>query len=120
MSLVSLAQHIESYAIGNANQFNGHSESKSGAIGNQSVLLENNAKSSLERLSVSQNYDALVKETKSLGRLSVFQNPDPGKEFFKEVLPCKLFFESFNSWFTFGFGYCIFLCTLFFKKPGSN
>uniref|UniRef100_A0A6N2LEJ7 Katanin p80 WD40 repeat-containing subunit B1 homolog n=1 Tax=Salix viminalis TaxID=40686 RepID=A0A6N2LEJ7_SALVM len=79
--------HIESYAIGNANRFNGHSESKSGAIGNQSVLLENNAKSSLERLSVSQNSDALVKETKSLGRLSVFQNPDPGKEFFKEVLP---------------------------------
>ncbi|KAF9675125.1 hypothetical protein SADUNF_Sadunf10G0198800 [Salix dunnii] len=85
--VVDISVHIESYAIGNANQFNGHSESKSGAIGNQSVLLENNAKSSLERLSVSQNSDAFGKETKSLGRPSVFQNPDPGKEFFKEVLP---------------------------------
>ena len=62
----------------------------------------------------------LVKETKSLERLSDFQNSDHGKEFSKEskVLPSKLFFESFNSWFSVGFGYCIFLFTLFFKKIG--
>ncbi|KAJ6910184.1 katanin p80 WD40 repeat-containing subunit B1-like isoform X1 [Populus alba x Populus x berolinensis] len=75
---------IEPYAIGNANRFNSHSESKSGAIGNQSVLLENNAKTSMGRLSVSQNSDVLVKETKSLGRLAVSQNSVSGNESSKE------------------------------------
>jgi len=87
VSLVSLAQRIEPYAIGNANRFNSHSESKSGAIGNQSVLLENNAKTSMGRLSVSQNSDVLVKETKSLGRLAVSQNSVSGNE--AKILPCK-------------------------------
>ncbi|KAJ6323336.1 hypothetical protein OIU77_013036 [Salix suchowensis] len=75
---------IEPYAIGNATRFNSHPESKSGAIGNQSVLIENNAKTSMGRLSVSQNSDILAKETKSLGRLSVSQNSDPGNESSKE------------------------------------
>ena len=80
---------IKPYAIGNVNWFNSHSESKSGAIGNQSVLLENNAKTSMGRLYVSQYSNVLVKETKSLGRLSVSQNSDPGKESYKEskILP---------------------------------
>ncbi|KAH8501853.1 hypothetical protein H0E87_016575 [Populus deltoides] len=80
---------IEPYAIGNANRFNSHSESKSGAIGNQSVLLENNSKTSMGRLSVSQNSDVLVKETKSLGRLAVSQNSVSGNESSKEskILP---------------------------------
>ena len=80
---------IKPCAIGNVNRFNSHSESKSGAIGNQSVLLENNAKTSMGRLYVSQYSNVLVKETKSLGRLSVSQNSDPGKESFKDskILP---------------------------------
>ena len=91
MSLVSLAQRIEPYAIGNTNRFNSHPESKSGAIGNQSVLIENNTKTSIGRLSASQNSDILVKETKSLGRLSVSQNSDSGNESSKEskILQCK-------------------------------
>ncbi|KAB2624030.1 katanin p80 WD40 repeat-containing subunit B1-like protein [Pyrus ussuriensis x Pyrus communis] len=71
---------IEPYAIGNASRLSGHSESKSLSGGNLSVLNENAAKSSLGRLSVSQNSDSLVKETKSLGRLSVSQNSDLVKE----------------------------------------
>jgi katanin p80 WD40 repeat-containing subunit B1 len=43
------------------------------------------------RLSVSQNSDVLVKETKSLGRLAVSQNSVSGNESSKEskILPCK-------------------------------
>lgn len=68
---------IEPYTIGSVTRVNGHSESKSSASGNLSVLNENSAKASLGKLSVSQNSDPLVKETKSLGRLSVSQNSDP-------------------------------------------
>ncbi|KDP33053.1 hypothetical protein JCGZ_13639 [Jatropha curcas] len=75
---------IEPYAIANDDRFNGYSESKSGVSGNQSILLESNAKTSLARLSVSQNSESIVKETKSLGRLSVSQNSDPIKEPTKE------------------------------------
>ncbi|XP_062159219.1 katanin p80 WD40 repeat-containing subunit B1 homolog KTN80.4 isoform X2 [Alnus glutinosa] len=71
---------IEPYAISNVTRSNGHSESKSSSSGSLSVLNENTAKTSLGRLSVSQNSDPLVNETKSLGRLSVSQNSDPVKE----------------------------------------
>ncbi|KAJ4709976.1 Katanin p80 WD40 repeat-containing subunit B1-like [Melia azedarach] len=77
--VVDISQ-IEPYAVGNVTRLNGHSESKSSAGGNLSVLNENTAKATLGRLSVSQNSDPLVKETKSLGRLSVSQNSDPAKE----------------------------------------
>ncbi|XWS63239.1 hypothetical protein CRYUN_Cryun06bG0078500 [Craigia yunnanensis] len=71
---------IEPYAVGNANHVNGHSEPKSSSGGNLSVLNENMTKASMGRLSVSQNPDTLVKETKALGRLSASQNSDPAKE----------------------------------------
>lgn len=83
-----ILQQIEPYAVGNVTRLNGHSESKSSAGGNLSVLNENTAKATLGRLSVSQNSDPLVKETKSLGRLSVSQNSDPAKE--AKVLSCML------------------------------
>ncbi|KAM7274571.1 hypothetical protein ACFE04_016437 [Oxalis oulophora] len=71
----------EPTAIPNATRFGVQSESKSSPPRNLSVLNENSTKSSLGRLSVSQNADPLVKETKSLGRLSVSsQNSDPVKE----------------------------------------
>ncbi|OAY52135.1 katanin p80 WD40 repeat-containing subunit B1 homolog KTN80.4 [Manihot esculenta] len=75
---------IEPYAPGIVNRFNGYSEAKSGASGNQAILTESTAKTSLGRLSVSQNSESLVKETKSLARLSVSQNSDPVKESTKE------------------------------------
>ncbi|KAL1184030.1 hypothetical protein V6Z11_A01G015300 [Gossypium hirsutum] len=68
---------IEPYAVGNAKRVNGHSEPKSHSGGNLSVLNENTTKASIP---VSQNPDPLVKETKSLGRLSISQNSDPAKE----------------------------------------
>ncbi|GAU50656.1 hypothetical protein TSUD_228050 [Trifolium subterraneum] len=55
---------IEPYALNSMNQLNGHSESKSSS-GNTTVLNEITAKA---RLSVSQNPDPLLKETRSLGR----------------------------------------------------
>ncbi|XP_059656196.1 katanin p80 WD40 repeat-containing subunit B1 homolog KTN80.4-like [Cornus florida] len=68
---------IEPYAVGNVTRLNGHSETKSNPSGNLSVLNENTAKTSLGRLSVSQNSDPVMKETKILGRLSISQNSDP-------------------------------------------
>uniref|UniRef100_A0A5B6ZMG8 Katanin p80 WD40 repeat-containing subunit B1 homolog n=1 Tax=Davidia involucrata TaxID=16924 RepID=A0A5B6ZMG8_DAVIN len=68
---------IEPYAIGNITQVNGHPEPKSNSSGNLSILTENTVKTSLGRLSLSQNADPVLKETKSLGRLSVSQNSDP-------------------------------------------
>lgn len=90
--LKSFGQRIEPYAPGIVNRFNGYSEAKSGASGNQAILTESTAKTSLGRLSVSQNSESLVKETKSLARLSVSQNSDPVKESTKEskVLACML------------------------------
>ncbi|WCJ40113.1 hypothetical protein M5689_021044 [Euphorbia peplus] len=73
---------IEPYALGTVNRFNGYSESKS-VSGNQSVL-ESTAKTTLGRLSISQNSDSSAKEAKSFGRLPVSQNPDPVKESAKE------------------------------------
>ncbi|KAJ4838561.1 hypothetical protein Tsubulata_024645 [Turnera subulata] len=70
----------EPYSISNANRFNGHSETKTRANGNQSVLNENNEKTGVGRLSVSHNSDSMAKETKSLGRLSVSQNSESAKE----------------------------------------
>ncbi|CAL0318507.1 unnamed protein product [Lupinus luteus] len=67
---------IEPYALNNVNQLNAHSEHKSSS-GHKSVLDENTAK---VRVSISQNLDPLVKETKSLGRLSVSQDSEPFKE----------------------------------------
>ncbi|XWS39641.1 hypothetical protein CRYUN_Cryun18bG0072400 [Craigia yunnanensis] len=71
---------IEPYAVGNANRVNGHSEPKSSSGGNLSVLNEYTTKASMGILPFSQNPEPLVKETKSPGRLSVSQNPDPAKE----------------------------------------
>ncbi|XP_052205024.1 katanin p80 WD40 repeat-containing subunit B1 homolog KTN80.4 isoform X2 [Diospyros lotus] len=68
---------VEPYAIGNTTRLNGHQELKSNSSGNMPILTENNTKVSLGRLSISQNSDAVAKETKSLGRLSVLQNSDP-------------------------------------------
>ncbi|KAF1869610.1 hypothetical protein Lal_00017185 [Lupinus albus] len=62
---------IEPYALNSVNRL---SESPSG---NMSVLNENTAKA---RVSISQNLDQFVKETKSLGRLSVSQDSDPSNE----------------------------------------
>ena len=86
----SLIQRIEPYAVGNASHVNGHSEPKSSSGGNFSVLNENTTKASMGRLSVSQNPDTLVKETKALGRLSVSHNSDPAKE--SKILACMLHF----------------------------
>ncbi|KAK6931804.1 Katanin p80 subunit, C-terminal [Dillenia turbinata] len=72
--------HIEPYNVGNASRLNGHASSKSTSTGNLSILSENTTKTTLGRLSVSQNSDSLVKETKALGRLSVSQNVDLVKE----------------------------------------
>ncbi|KAI3941728.1 hypothetical protein MKX01_018318, partial [Papaver californicum] len=64
---------IEPYSIPTATRSNGLQESKSTPSGNLSVLADNSLKSSMGRLSVSQNADPIVKETKTLGRLSVSQ-----------------------------------------------
>ncbi|KAG4914373.1 hypothetical protein JHK87_051930 [Glycine soja] len=62
---------IEPYALNNVNHLNGHSETKSSS-GNMTVLNEITAKA---RLSVSQNPDQLLKETRSLGRTSMRSEP---------------------------------------------
>ncbi|XP_023541565.1 katanin p80 WD40 repeat-containing subunit B1 homolog [Cucurbita pepo subsp. pepo] len=64
----------EPYAINNVNRLNGRSEPKSSS--NLSLQNENNAKANFGGLSVSQTSDPLLKETKTLGRLSVSQNAD--------------------------------------------
>lgn len=64
---------IEPYSIPTATRSNGLQESKSTPSGNLSVLADNSLKSSMGRLSVSQNVDPVVKETKTSGRLSVSQ-----------------------------------------------
>lgn len=74
-----LLQRIEPYTIADK-RYNVHSESKNAIGGNISVLNENTAKAGVGRLSVPQASDSLLKETKSLGRLSVSQNSDPVKE----------------------------------------
>lgn len=71
------------------NQQNGHSETKSSS-GNVTVLNEITAKA---RVSVSQNPDPLLKETKTLGRLSLSQDSEPGKE--GKCLACMYPFSSF-------------------------
>lgn len=70
---------IEPYAMGSTTRLNGQSEMKSSSSGNLSVPVEDIAKVSLGRLSISQNSDS-VKETKSSGRLSTSQNSDLNKE----------------------------------------
>ncbi|KAK6921524.1 WD40 repeat [Dillenia turbinata] len=72
---------IEPNNVGNASQLNGHPTSKSTLSGNVSVLSEDTTtKTTLGRLSVSQNSDSVVKETKALGRHSVSQNANLVKE----------------------------------------
>ena len=83
---IPFKQRIEPSSVGNAKKLNGHSESKSTATGNLSVLSENTSKASLSRLPVSQSSDPIAKETKTLGRLSVSQNSDVVKE--PKVLAC--------------------------------
>ncbi|CAN1812448.1 Helicase-like transcription factor CHR28 [Linum perenne] len=77
-------KRIEPYALGNSQRFSSHVETKASAAGNQSLLTEKTAKSSLGRITVSQGADSLVNETKSLGRLSVSSNSDTTKDLPKE------------------------------------
>nr|DAD32704.1 TPA_asm: hypothetical protein HUJ06_011555 [Nelumbo nucifera] len=67
---------IEPYVAASVTRSNGHPESKSTSSGNLSILTDSSTKASMARLSVSQNSDPLIKETKSLGRLLVSQNSD--------------------------------------------
>ncbi|CAL9050171.1 unnamed protein product [Musa banksii] len=55
---------IEPYAISGAARSNGHSEPKSTSSGNPSTQTDNNIKSSMGRLSISQSSEANAKETK--------------------------------------------------------
>ncbi|XP_058099733.1 katanin p80 WD40 repeat-containing subunit B1 homolog KTN80.3 [Magnolia sinica] len=57
---------IEPYAIATVTRSNGHTESKSTSTGNQTVQTDNSVKTSMGRLSVSQNADPMVKETKPM------------------------------------------------------
>uniref|UniRef100_A0A9I9D1G8 Katanin p80 WD40 repeat-containing subunit B1 homolog n=1 Tax=Cucumis melo TaxID=3656 RepID=A0A9I9D1G8_CUCME len=66
----------EPYAVNNANRLNGRSEPKSSSH----LQNENNTKTGFCGLSVSQTSDPLLKETKTLGRLSVSQNSDVAKD----------------------------------------
>ncbi|XP_038893154.1 katanin p80 WD40 repeat-containing subunit B1 homolog KTN80.4-like isoform X1 [Benincasa hispida] len=68
----------EPYAINNVNRLNGRSEPKSSS--NLPQQNENNTKAGFGGLSVSQTSDPLLKETKTLGRLSVSQNSDVVKD----------------------------------------
>ncbi|KAK1380555.1 Katanin p80 WD40 repeat-containing subunit B1-like [Heracleum sosnowskyi] len=68
---------VEPYAIGNTPRSNSIQGPKANISGSISVLTENTAKTSTGRLSVSQNSDSVMKETKSFGRLSVSQNSEP-------------------------------------------
>ncbi|OVA10761.1 WD40 repeat [Macleaya cordata] len=67
---------IEPYAVPSVTRSNGLQESKSTSSGNLSVLTDNSVKASMGRLSVSQNSDPIVKDTKALGRLAVSQTSD--------------------------------------------
>lgn len=85
-------QRVEPYAIGSTPRSNSIQGSKANISGNISVLTENTAKTSSGRLSVSQNSDSVMKETKSFGRLSVSQNSEPiNKE--SKSFPCM------STWF---------------------
>ncbi|XP_039134977.1 katanin p80 WD40 repeat-containing subunit B1 homolog KTN80.4-like [Dioscorea cayenensis subsp. rotundata] len=55
---------VEPYAITTSMKSNGHSESKS-TTGNSSLQTENSMKTSMGRLSISQNSEPVAKETKS-------------------------------------------------------
>ncbi|KAL1806859.1 hypothetical protein ACET3Z_029927 [Daucus carota] len=67
---------VEPYAIvtPRSNSIQGTKANVSGSI---SVLTENTAKTGTARLSVSQNSDSVMKETKAFARLSVSQNSEP-------------------------------------------
>ncbi|XP_038971374.1 katanin p80 WD40 repeat-containing subunit B1 homolog KTN80.4-like isoform X2 [Phoenix dactylifera] len=56
--------HIKPYAVASAARSNGHSESKSTSSGNLSLQAGNNLKTSVGRISVSQNSELVVKEAK--------------------------------------------------------
>lgn len=59
-----MTQRVEPYAIANVVRLNGHSDPKS-TSGNSSVQTESGMKASMGRLSISQNSETVVKETKS-------------------------------------------------------
>ena len=66
-------QRIEPYAIASAVITNGHSELKSTSSGNLSLQADNNIKSSMGRLSISQSSEPNSKETKQVAcRFPVF------------------------------------------------
>lgn len=73
--------------MGSASRLNGRSDLKSNASGSLSIGNDDTAKSSLGRLSISQNSDHM-KETKSSGRLSTSQNSDLNKE--SKSIACML------------------------------
>lgn len=73
--------------MGSASRLNGRSELKSNASGSLSIGNDDIAKSSLTRLSISQNSDHM-KETKCSGRLSTSQNSDLNKE--SKSIACML------------------------------
>ncbi|KAL1209770.1 Katanin p80 WD40 repeat-containing subunit B1-like protein [Cardamine amara subsp. amara] len=62
---------------GGATQSNFHPEKTSGSGRDPAVLNDNSSKVVLGKFPGSQKVDPLLKETKSLGRLSVIQNSDP-------------------------------------------
>ncbi|VFQ69587.1 unnamed protein product [Cuscuta campestris] len=70
---------IEPYTARTNTRLNGHSDGKSNSSDTLSGLAEDSGKSSLSRLSTSQNSDP-AKETKSFGRLSDYQNQDIQRE----------------------------------------
>ncbi|CAL9231298.1 unnamed protein product [Arabidopsis halleri] len=70
---------------GDTAQSNGHPEKRSCSGRDPVVLNENNSKTVLGKLPVSQIVDPLLKETKSLGRLAVSQNSDPSTKETKSI-----------------------------------
>ncbi|XP_010521774.1 PREDICTED: katanin p80 WD40 repeat-containing subunit B1 homolog [Tarenaya hassleriana] len=66
----------EPYMAGGVTQPNDDSDKNSSSVKDQTILRDNSSKAVLGKLSVSQNTDPLLKETKILGRLSVSQNSD--------------------------------------------
>lgn len=87
-------QRLEPYAMGNTTRLSGHSDVKLNSSVNLSNLAEDPSKANLGRLSISQNSDP-GKETKSFGRLSVSQNLDLQRD--SRALTSMLFFLFFNS-----------------------
>ncbi|XP_073012627.1 katanin p80 WD40 repeat-containing subunit B1 homolog KTN80.4-like isoform X2 [Typha latifolia] len=72
------SNHVEPYALANSAKRNGHSESKFNSSSNPLLLKDSSIKSSLGRLSLSQNSDSSIKD--NVGKSSVSRNSDAAKE----------------------------------------